>query len=92
MKVMLLICLVIGALFLLFLYISIQKSRRLTIQIEQALEEDNRSRVLALEADLQDWLQTLQLPALADQTKLAAAARQLRKVLVERLMNGPRYD
>ena len=89
MMVTFLVCLAIGALFLLFLYIFIQKSRRLTVLIEQALEEDNHSRVIALEEGLQDWLRMLQLPALADQTKLAAAAHQLRKVLVERLMNGP---
>ena len=57
-----------------------------------ALEQQVRdaARCKTIEEGLQEWLKTLELPELAEKKKLEAAARQLRIVLVERLMRGPR--
>lgn len=75
--------------FLWFLYKSILQSSRLLIQIQQEQQEENRTRLEEIDKGLRDWLKTLEIPILADQTRLEAAAHQLRRVLVERLMNGP---
>lgn len=63
-----------------------------TIRLRFAAEQRvrDRARCEAIEVDLREWLQTLQLPILEDQTRLEEAARQLRIVLVEQLMRGPR--
>lgn len=54
-------------------------------ELEEAQRRLRRAKCEALEADLLDWLGTLGLPQLADQTKRQAAARQLCTVLVARL-------
>ena len=55
---------------------------------ERQLQRD-AARCQAIEEGLRDWLKTLKLPALEERTQLEVAARRLRIVLVERLMNGP---
>lgn len=63
-------------------------------KIQEAWEQEQKvrdmARCAAVEEGLKDWLTTLRLPALEEQTRLEAAARQLRIVLVETLMRGPR--
>ena len=49
----------------------------------------NRAKCEAIDKNLKEWLMTLRLPELEEQTKPKAAARQLRIVLVEKLMRGP---
>ena len=63
---------------------------RLLIQLAAEQRTRDEAKCQAIEADLQEWLKTLELPALEEQTRLAAAARRLRIVLVERLVSGPR--
>ena len=62
----------------------------LEAQLLETQRQRDIARCQAIEEDLQEWLTTLGLPALAEQKQLIAAARQLRIVLVERLMNGPK--
>ena len=63
-------------------------------KIEEQWEREQKARDMArcadIEEGLREWLTMLELPALADQTQIATAARQLRIVLVERLMRAPR--
>ena len=63
---------------------------KLQAQIAARQQVRDTARCEEIEAGLKDWLTTLQLPALEERTKLEAAARQLRTVLVEQLMRGPR--
>jgi len=84
------VTLVFSALLLLFFYICTTQSRKLLARLQQAQQEESRTRIAALDEGLRDWLRTLEIPILGDQKKLEAAAHQLRKVLVERLMSGPR--
>ena len=57
---------------------------------EEIQQARDKARVEAIEAGLLEWLTMLELPQLEDQTKRQEAARQLRIVLVEKLMRGPR--
>lgn len=85
--------LLLGALVALLVWLNAQSTRKLSTQRARWVAEQrqrNEAKALAIEADLQEWLRTLELPALADQKRLEAAARQLRIVLFERLMNGPK--
>lgn len=62
-------------------------------QEEMQLQEQQRrdtARCLYIEEGLREWLKMLNLPQLEEGTKLQEASRQLRIVLVERLMQGPR--
>ena len=52
--------------------------------------ERDKARIEQIEAGIRDWLMLLELPQLEDKMKLQEAARQLRIVLVEKLMRGPR--
>lgn len=61
-------------------------------QWNQEQKSRDKARIAAIEAGLMDWLQGLELPQFAEQTKLQASARQLRIVLVEKLMRGPHVD
>lgn len=83
----------IGAVASLFLWLSGRASGKKT-KIQTTWEQEQKvldtARCEEIEAGLKEWLTTLQLPALEEQTKLEAAARQLRTVLVEKLMRGPR--
>ena len=82
----------IGAVASLFLWLPGRASGKKTkIQTtwEQEQQVRDRARCEEIEAGLKEWLTTLQLPALEEQTKLEAAARLLRIVLVEKLMHGP---
>jgi len=49
----------------------------------------NQRRFDEIEAGICSWLKTLSIPALRDDDKLKASAKQLRKVLVEKLSLGP---
>lgn len=57
---------------------------------EQEQQARDRARCKEVEEGLREWLKMLGLPQLEEKTRLEAAARQLRIVLVERLMHGPR--
>lgn len=61
-------------------------------QLFLAQQARDKARVAAIEECLMEWLRGLQLPQLEEQTKLRASARQLRIVLVEKLVRGPRVD
>ena len=63
---------------------------KIRTQWEQTQQALDRARCEAIEEGLRGWLTMLRLPELEEQTKLKAAARQLRIVLVEKLMRGPR--
>ena len=58
------------------------------MKIEQ--KERDVARCAKIEEGLLEWLAMLELPQLADQKKLKAISRQLRIVLVEQLMRGPK--
>lgn len=66
------------------------KKTKIQTKWEQEQRVRDIARCEAIEAGLKDWLTTLQLPALEEQTKLEEGARLLRIVLVERPMHGPR--
>jgi len=72
------------------LSVSSKKSQRRRLQWEQEQRRRDIARCQAIEEGLQAWLTTLELPQFEDRTKLQAAAHQLRIVLVEQLMHGPR--
>jgi len=59
-------------------------------QIEQAQMARDVARCQAIEEGLRGWLKMLELPQLEEEKKLQAVAHQLRIVLVEKLMRGPR--
>ena len=85
--------LILGALAILFVWLIAQERRNQTMiaaQVAARQRERYMAKCLAIEEDLMAWLKMLELPALEEQTRLEAAGRQLRIVLVERLMNGPR--
>ena len=67
-----------------------EKTAKIRVLWATEQQQRNEAKCQAIEADLQAWLMTLELPALVERTRLEAAARQLRIVLVERLVNGPR--
>ena len=83
----------LGVLALLFAWLIFRVHRNRTKQ-EARWEEKRRQQDIAkcqaIEEDLRAWLRMLRLPEFEDQKKLEVAARQLRIVLVERLMSGPR--
>ena len=85
--------LILGALLALCVWLLFRErrtqARQMTL-LEEAQKVRGIARCQAIEEELQAWLTMLELPSLAEQTRLAAAARQLRIVLVERLVNGPR--
>ena len=57
---------------------------------EQEQQARDKARCADIEEGVREWLTMLKLPELEEKTKLEAAARQLRIVLVEQLMHGPR--
>ena len=63
--------------------------RRLLSALEQELQERIRARYEDTEAGLREWLKTLELPQFEEQTRLEAAAHQLRILISERLMKMP---
>ena len=65
---------------------------KMQAQWEKTQRALNRAKCEAIEEGLKEWLMTLRLPELEEQTKPKAAARQLRIVLVEKLMRGPRIS
>ena len=83
----------LGALAILFVWLIVQERRNqamIATQMAARQRERYMAKCLAIEEDLMAWLKMLELPALEEQTRLEAAARQLRIVLVEKLMRGPR--
>ncbi|MDO9102489.1 MAG: hypothetical protein Q8K74_12745 [Candidatus Nitrotoga sp.] len=79
-----------GALFAWFVR---REAKTRKLQQEAWAEEQqkrDKARCKAIEEGLRGWLVALGLPQLEEETRLTEAARQLRIVLVERLMNGPR--
>ena len=79
-----------AALFGWLIYREVLKERRRSAQLELKQRERDVSRCADIEEGLRDWLMTLELPQFEEQTRLEVAAHQLRIVLVERLMRGPR--
>lgn len=55
-------------------------------QLEEALRQLQTNNVRKLDDSLSDWLGMLELPQLAEQKKREEVARQLRTVLIERLL------
>ena len=83
----------LGVLAALFVWLIFRSLRTRAKQEAQRVEERQQrdiAKCLAIEGDLRAWLMMLRLPALEEQKQLEAAARQLRIVLVERLVSGPR--
>ena len=83
----------LGVLAALFVWLIFRAHRTRAKQEAQRVEERQQgdiAKCLAIEEDLRAWLVMLRLPALEEQKQLKAAARQLRIVLVERLVSGPR--
>ena len=83
----------LGVLVLLFVWLIFRAHRTRTKQEAQqaeARQQRDIAKCQAIEEDLRAWLMMLRLPVFEDQRQLEVAARQLRIVLVERLMNGPR--
>ena len=66
------------------------KPTKMQEQWEQAQQERDKARCADIEEGVREWLTMLKLPELEEKTKLEAAGRQLRIVLVEWLMRGPR--
>ena len=93
MLVPLLLLIVLGGGVGLALWLDGRDTSRKTKKQEQS-ERTQRARDVArcreIEEGLREWLTTLGLPQLEEKTRLEAAARQLRIVLVEKLMHGPR--
>ena len=81
---------VLATLFVLLIFRARGMRTRQATQQEQAQKQRDIARCQAIEEALQVWLMMLKLPALEEQTQLATAARQLRIVLVEQLVNGPK--
>ena len=85
--------LLLGALAALFVWLIFRERRTRAKQEAQRAEERQQrdtAKCRAIEEDLRAWLMMLRLPALEEQTRLEEAARQLRIVLVERLVSGPK--
>ena len=83
----------LGVLALLFVWLILRAHRTRTkkeAQQAEARQQRNIAKCQAIEEDLRVWSLTLRLPTLEEQRQLEVAARRLRIVLVERLMNGPR--
>lgn len=59
-------------------------------QWEQEQQARDKARCAEIEEGVREWLKMLGLPQLEEKTRLEAAARQLRIVLVEQLMHGRR--
>lgn len=59
-------------------------------QWEREQQVRDKARCAEIEEGVQEWLKMLGLPQLEEKTRLEAAARQLRIVLVELLMHWPR--
>lgn len=70
-------------------YLARHRRDRRQSKWQQEQQERDEARCQAIEEGLRNWLAMLELPTLAEQRKLQAAARQLRIVLVEQLMRGP---
>ena len=66
-----------------------KQSHQTQLEMEQRQQARDKARIANIEAGLQDWLVMLELPQFEDQMKLQEAARQLRIVLVEKLLNWP---
>ena len=84
---------ILGVLALLFVWLIFRAHRTRTKQEAQqaeARQQRDIAKCQAIEEDLRAWLMMLRLPVFEEQRQLEVAARQLRIVLVERLMNGPR--
>ena len=79
----------VAALYLLWIGRKLDNPTKTKAQWEQAQQARDRARCADIEEGVREWLTMLKLPELEEQTKLEAAARQLRIVLVEKLMHGP---
>ena len=61
-------------------------------KIEEIQKRRDKTRCESVDAGLMEWLKMLELPQLEEEKRLKETARQLRIVLVERLMRGPKVD
>ena len=64
------------------------KDRGLMPRLEAELQEQKCRRLRELDVEIADWLETLGLPQLAEETKRLEAARRLRTVLIEKLLRS----
>jgi len=92
MMILTFVFLFLGAAVFSILYIYIfQRIQDQTLkQWEPERQLRDRARCEYIEEGLQEWLKMLELPQFEDQMILQAAAHQLRIVLVEQLVRGPR--
>lgn len=73
-----------------YLYKEDRKQDMRLKELRKILQVQTLGRIEAIEVGLEEWLEMLKLPQLAEKKKRQEAARQLRIVLVEQLMNGPK--
>ena len=78
-------------LFAWLIYKEAKQSHQTKLELEQRQQERDKAKIAKIEEGLLDWLTMLELPQLAEQKKRQEAARQLRIVLVEKLLNGPSF-
>lgn len=71
-------------------YKEAQKARQQQDLWEQEQQERWKTKYEETEEGLREWMSTLGLPQLEEETRLREAAHQLRTVLSERLMKMPR--
>lgn len=77
----------------LYLWFDYKRTRKIQMKQGQKQEAPTRRDIAKcqyIEEGLQDWLKMLKLPQFEEEKQLQEAARQLRIVLVERLMRGPK--
>lgn len=73
-----------------WIYREVQRDRQQSARWELEQQERDAARCADIEEGLREWLTMIGLPQFEEETKLREAAHQLRIVLVERLMHGPR--
>ncbi len=73
-------------------YILVKRQERQDLLWEQEQRLRDEARCKAIEEGLLQWLKMLGLPQLGEEKRLQEAAHQLRIVLVEQLMRGPRVS
>ena len=76
--------------FVWWFYKEARNNRQQSAKWELEQQKRDKARIEAIEEGLREWMKMLGLPQLEEEKKLRAAARQLRIVLVEKLVHGPR--
>ena len=89
MIVFLLILVLLLAIYIASIYAEEKRTDR---RLEQVMIEQNRLAAKELDIAISDWLKMLELPQLEIEMKRQAAARQLRIVLIEKLLLSQNPD